>query len=173
MHHKKKRKNPIISFIYWIPSLLIMYLIFQFSAADATHSSALSNGITASAVEFLNRLFSLHLSLKEQAGIVSALHTFVRKCGHFLEYMALGFFLFPAFHHTFDSLHRKWQFLFPWIFCFCYAASDEIHQLFVPGRAGMFRDVVLDSIGAAFGILCFLLFCKCKKTLSKVIQDHK
>lgn len=28
-----------------------------------------------------------------------------------------------------------------------YAFTDEIHQLFVPGRTGLLRDVVIDSIG--------------------------
>ena len=28
-----------------------------------------------------------------------------------------------------------------------YACSDELHQLFVPGRAGMIRDVLIDSVG--------------------------
>ena len=28
-----------------------------------------------------------------------------------------------------------------------YAASDEIHQLFVPGRAGRFGDIMIDSAG--------------------------
>ncbi len=32
-----------------------------------------------------------------------------------------------------------------------YAASDEFHQLFVPGRAGLFSDVAIDSCGAALG----------------------
>lgn len=32
-----------------------------------------------------------------------------------------------------------------------YAASDEFHQLFVPGRAGLLSDVGIDSCGAAVG----------------------
>ena len=30
-----------------------------------------------------------------------------------------------------------------------YACTDELHQLFVPGRAGMVTDVLIDSTGAA------------------------
>jgi VanZ family protein len=33
--------------------------------------------------------------------------------------------------------------------CVMYAASDEFHQSFVPGRYGKVRDVALDSLGAA------------------------
>lgn len=43
-----------------------------------------------------------------------------------------------------------------WAFCILYAASDEFHQLFVPGRAGLITDVCIDSAGALLGILLFL-----------------
>ena len=32
-------------------------------------------------------------------------------------------------------------------------ATDEIHQYLVPGRACMFTDVCIDSVGALLGIL--------------------
>ena len=35
--------------------------------------------------------------------------------------------------------------------------SDEVHQIFVPGRACRIFDVFVDSCGASFGILIFLL----------------
>ena len=41
-----------------------------------------------------------------------------------------------------------------------YAATDEIHQLFVPGRAGRFSDVCIDSAGALAGGIVFALFVK-------------
>ena len=34
-----------------------------------------------------------------------------------------------------------------------YAISDEVHQLFVPGRVGSPIDVAIDSVGVAVGIL--------------------
>jgi len=37
---------------------------------------------------------------------------------------------------------------------------DEVHQLFVPGRAGQVKDVILDSAGAGVGIGVYLLICK-------------
>ena len=33
-----------------------------------------------------------------------------------------------------------------------YAATDEVHQLFVPGRSGQVSDVLLDSAGAIAGL---------------------
>ena len=36
---------------------------------------------------------------------------------------------------------------------FLYACTDEIHQIFVPGRSAQFRDVLIDTLGAIFGCL--------------------
>ena len=36
-----------------------------------------------------------------------------------------------------------------------YASTDEIHQMFVAGRGPSVRDVLIDSIGAFFGVLVF------------------
>ncbi len=34
-----------------------------------------------------------------------------------------------------------------------YAVSDELHQMFVPGRLGSPLDVVIDTVGVAVGVL--------------------
>ena len=34
-----------------------------------------------------------------------------------------------------------------------YAISDEVHQIFVPGRVGSPLDVAIDSVGVAVGVL--------------------
>ncbi|CAN5670045.1 VanZ family protein [soil metagenome] len=34
-----------------------------------------------------------------------------------------------------------------------YAVSDELHQVFVPGRLGSPLDVVIDTVGVAVGVL--------------------
>lgn len=53
---------------------------------------------------------------------------------------------------------RKEMFL-PWLIAALYAASDEIHQLFVPGRSGQLSDVILDSAGALAGVAAFTVLC--------------
>ena len=49
---------------------------------------------------------------------------------------------------------------------FLYACTDEIHQIFVPGRSAQFRDVLIDTLGASFGAtityLTIKLFIKIK-----------
>ena len=46
-----------------------------------------------------------------------------------------------------------------------YAASDEIHQAFVPGRGPAVTDVLLDSAGALCGILivCLIVRAVCRR----------
>ena len=47
-----------------------------------------------------------------------------------------------------------------WAFSVAYATSDEIHQLFVPGRACLASDVLIDASGALAGIAVFALAVK-------------
>ena len=51
-----------------------------------------------------------------------------------------------------DSYRARWHWL-SWAGCTLYAATDEIHQLFVAGRTGKWQDVLLDSSGALAGLL--------------------
>ena len=38
-----------------------------------------------------------------------------------------------------------------------YAITDEVHQLYIPGRSGKWQDVCIDSIGVLLGIFVLLL----------------
>jgi VanZ family protein len=42
-------------------------------------------------------------------------------------------------------------------FTLLYGVSDEIHQMFVPGRQPSVGDIVADTVGAF--VMCFLFFC--------------
>ena len=44
-----------------------------------------------------------------------------------------------------------------WALATLYAATDEFHQVFVPGRSGKVADVLLDSAGALLGVLLLAL----------------
>ena len=45
-----------------------------------------------------------------------------------------------------------------------YASTDEIHQMFVPGREGKVFDVMIDSCGAFCGIM---VSCITQKLIEK------
>jgi hypothetical protein len=66
----------------------------------------------------------------------------LRKLAHAAEYAILAALLLRALEAT------------PaWALSVVYAASDELHQHFVPGRAGRPLDVAIDAAGALAGIL--------------------
>ena len=48
--------------------------------------------------------------------------------------------------------------IFAWAGSALYGLSDEIHQMYVPGRAFQIGDLALDSFGAFIGIFIFFLY---------------
>lgn len=50
--------------------------------------------------------------------------------------------------------------LIGWVAGTLYAVTDEIHQVFVPGRFGQIRDVIIDSMGVAMGIVILHIIMK-------------
>ena len=137
-------------------TLCWMTVIFWFSAQEAQASSDLSGG-------FIERLLSMILkdfaAMDETSRVVliDSLQTLVRKCAHMGVYAVLGIFV-SLFMSTF-ALGSAKQFIIALALCVIYAASDEIHQYFVPGRSCEIRDVCIDSLGALVGItLCRLIF---------------
>lgn len=129
----------------WYPSILIAVVIFIFSSFPAAESDTQSGLI-------VNVLTSLFPDLQN----VESLVTIVRKIAHFTEYALLGFFTARAF-----NLNKKsgwWSILA----CAIYASSDELHQTFIPGRSGEFKDVLLDTAGATVGAAIYALIHKSK-----------
>ena len=74
------------------------------------------------------------------------------------EYAILGWLAF-AFLGTFD-MRQKVHYIAALGFAFCYASTDEFHQLFIPGRSGQFTDVCIDTAGAAIGLLLLAILLK-------------
>ena len=67
----------------------------------------------------------------------------LRKCAHMTEYAVLAVLLVRALGREAPSFALG----------VAYAASDEIHQMFVPNRFADITDVVSDAIGAGTGLL--------------------
>jgi len=74
--------------------------------------------------------------------------TLVSKLAHVTEYAILGWLIQWA--HSGRNMQRVgWQ---PWLIAVLYAATDEFHQSFTPGRTPAVTDVMIDSFGAAIGV---------------------
>ena len=79
----------------------------------------------------------------------------IRKLAHATEYAVFAMLLCGVWLDV--RRKRKVSALFAWGTATVYAATDEFHQLFVPGRSGQVKDVLLDSCGAAVGVLILML----------------
>lgn len=125
----------------WALVLIWMIVIFSFSNDPAVVSDSKSGFV----LEFLNNLgIDLNSTLGELANFV------IRKAAHFMEYFILYMLLFNALNDDF-SLNKA--LVISLAVTFLYACSDEIHQIFVPGREGRFRDVLIDTSGGAFAAI--------------------
>jgi hypothetical protein len=80
------------------------------------------------------------------------LHFVVRKCGHVLAYAAFGILALRAVRDPSRAI--PWRTTgHAWLVAILLASADETLQSFSPARGGCVTDVLLDSAGAALGIL--------------------
>jgi VanZ family protein len=103
---------------------------------------------------FFYALFIFFLSNRSYPG---ALLRFDTKLFHPIEYLTLGIFLSVAWHRFSKRKSRFFLFLCVLISGMLFAASDEIHQAFIPGRRATITDVLIDSVSVALGCGLFLL----------------
>lgn len=127
-----------------------MGAIFWFSAQPAEESSQMSGGITDEVIAAF--LPGYHTWPTEvQQGVFHTVEIIIRKSAHFGVYGLLGVLCMFAASRF---LERRWvQAALAFGVSVLYAASDEIHQLYVAGRSCEFRDVCIDAVGALAGIL--------------------
>lgn len=149
----------------WVAVIVWMCVIFYLSDQVASDSSQLSSGITEFIMNGMNQILpKLQLELVEMS-------FFVRKAAHFTAYFILGALLLHACWHSGFSGVRG--IVLSFIIAVLYAISDEVHQLFVPGRSGEIRDVVIDSAGALSGIFVCLVIWLIARRWKKSKQSTK
>ncbi len=108
----------------WLPPLLWAGLIFIFS------SQSVLPGLQTSSLDFV-----------------------FKKLAHITVYGILYFLIYRAVMINLKPNQKKSPkyYLVPFAVLLLYAASDEIHQHFVPGRHATLRDVGYDLLGG-FGV---------------------
>lgn len=130
----KKKAKIILS---WVAVAACMAVIFSLSAQTAGESSEVSGWL----------IFIMKLNVSQD---------FIRTCAHFLEYAGLAVLIFNALYQTFGFSRPVLSVVISAV----YAASDEIHQLFVEGRAFQLSDIAIDTLGAASGVIVLILLIK-------------
>lgn len=117
----------------------------------------------------------------DHPGFVQVYHFnhLLRKTGHFVGYATLSWFAFRGWMETLAyqrerfllragrplSNERRWHLraaILAVLVTLAVAALDEFHQSHLAGRTGVFRDVILDTMGGIFA-QCLLLWYWTKK----------
>lgn len=160
----------ILAVIAWIA---VMVLIAWFSAQPADESTAQSHTVGTIICKIVIKDFKTFTQALRQY-YIEMVDKFVRKGAHFTEYAFLGILSCTVMNLSLKSVADKMLqyakkknfrklmsilllFIIPVAWCCLYSVTDEIHQLYVEGRYASFSDVLIDTSGAAFGILIILL----------------
>jgi len=135
----------------------VLIFIYANSLRPSGASSAESQGIFAMLVRFFSFLPFFT-------------HTFVRKLAHFAEYTLLGLHL-AAFPLTVGK-GKKREYFFTLCAGVLVALTDELLQVFVPGRYGSVMDVALDMSGVFFGYLLYFLSAYAVRRLAEIKKER-
>ena len=139
--------------IYSIFIVIWMIIIFSLSNQPASDSTELSDGFISNTIGNVYKLFDKNISSDELNEIKIKYTHPVRKMAHFTIYMILGI-LVTLLVREYNVSFNKCLFI-SLLVCFLYSISDEVHQLFVMGRSGEIRDVLIDTSGSFIGIFIF------------------
>ncbi len=159
---KAFRVITVILLIIW------MSLIFSLSSQNADTSSKTSGGLIRATLSVFYPDFE-ELTKENQEEIVGSFQFLARKTAHFSLYAVLGGLSFLSVI-SYRKLMLKIRVLSASVICLIYAVSDEVHQIFIPGRSGEVRDVLIDFCGAFITIIILTLFSRYIKGIYKHIS---
>jgi VanZ family protein len=132
--------------LWWVLVVLWCGLIFYMSSQPAEESSKHSLFMVEVLNRWLKQLFG--------PGAFVLSEDVVRKCAHFFEYCVLGGLLFMGF---LDRSRPGRGILLVFAAGLLFAATDEVHQFFVPGRNMRLFDVLVDMAGIGSAVLLLSL----------------
>ena len=142
-------KKRIPALVSWTLVIAWMTVIFLFSAQPAHES----DGLSKSVILFIIGLAKRVMPLADLAMYIATLNHFIRKVAHFTVYLVLGILTVNSLKASGVPIFKA--IMWALVICIAYAATDEIHQMFVPGRGAQVKDVLIDSVGAVVGICVY------------------
>ena len=141
----------------FLPALLMMSVIFGFSAQTGEVSGSLSYDVSYKVVEIGNKALNQDLEEWQIKEYASKIEHPLRKLAHMTEYFFLAVTVsFPLYVYGLRGVPLM---LLTELICVGFAAGDEYHQSFVAGRGPSKKDVFIDSCGAFIGVIFVRIFC--------------
>ena len=150
-------KEKIKIYLPWAITVICMGVIFWLSSRTAEESTAQSDIF----VEWITEHFG-----KVSARLATII---VRKGAHCLEFTGLC----VLFNWSLYNTKQKLMPICAALLTSLYAITDEIHQIFVEGRACMFIDWVIDTVGALLGAVGFLMLFAIINAIIRKYKSHK
>ena len=155
---KRVQTKATLNKIYFSISLIIvlalLVLIFCLSHQSGEASSETSGWLTM--------LLSFILPFEANEAVI-------RTLAHFSEFACLSFFV----NNLFVSYKARLRPIISCVLSFLYAITDEIHQIFIPGRACQLQDMLVDLAGIISGMLVFVvIYSLIKKLKSTKHAEH-
>lgn len=146
----------------------ILFWIFVMSGQNADDSSDTSAFVGYFVASIIKPGFK-SMTAEQQAEYLASIDHYIRKAAHFTEFAALGAFI--LFDLCLFDIKKPLAAYFTVLSGFVFACLDELHQLFIPGRACMFTDVLIDTggviLGCALAILLVIIIEAVKKRKHK------
>ncbi len=139
MKHKK--------IIKWV--LLISWMIIIFLLSHQPYSGESTHSIVEKVLPVLD---------KES---INTINFIIRKLAHFTEYFILTHLLYSLLKEY--SKDKRKIIIISIAICLLYAITDEIHQLYIPGRTAKLKDIMIDTTGGIF----YIALLKIKELIKK------
>ncbi len=167
------KRNSKIKYLAALPAVIIMLLIFIFSSREAEESSVQSLKVSYCIAGMEGFFMGLKLSAEQILAVALAIEWMVRKAAHITEYAILTAAVWFALY--FWTKSKRVLYFSTVVFCIFYAATDEVHQLFVKGRSGKPEDVLIDAVGilAAAGVIYFIEVCCLKRSEESLVEFNE
>lgn len=142
--------------ISWVLTVLWAVQIFWFSTAGFGGAESRSSLVHMLA----------HIGLDIPVPILDLIHAGLRKLAHVLEYAVLSVLLYRSIS---EQNRLRWE---PGaartslLISAVYAATDELHQIFVPGRHASLADWGLDTAAAIFVVAMVYIVSRSSENVS-------
>ena len=146
-----KRQRGIHIF-FLILTILWMVMIYRYSARTGSDSTAQSLRAGRLVCSIFVPGYERWTS-EDQDMLAEQIDYPIRKGAHATEYAILGILTFLTALSGMACKEQWKPYLIAAAIAILYAASDEFHQLFVPGRSGQVSDVILDAAGVVAGLV--------------------
>ncbi|HCF70868.1 MAG TPA: VanZ family protein [Syntrophomonas sp.] len=142
--------NHPLKTLSWLAVLLWMLAIYFLSAQPAGISNGNSKGIVTRVVDTTVKLTKAEISEPDKSKLIDRINSAAREYMHGVVFLVLGLLVQNAV--TKEGAKGIKAIAISLAICVICGITDEIHQLFVPGRAFQVSDLAMDSIGSIMGI---------------------